>query len=945
MLKYPFVLLVFLYSGILLAQSSDLQNFTIEGKVWDQQVNTLPIPYASIRLSPLGTEVFSDEEGVFSFENLSSGDYTLEVSSGGYQSKTVSSVVLSPQQKSVYKNVALSLQATALEAVNLSTPSKSKLVEKSKTSEVALLKKQQKSVTITEAVGVQQLKKQAVTDIAKATTKIAGVNKVDGLNALYIRGLGDRYIATTLNGLSVPSDDVTYKNLDLSIVPVSVVQNVAISKTFSSEFYGDQASGNIDIVTRVYDKKTPTFKLSGSLGVNSNILGGERFTNFKQTQNAENTIFGFYKPELSLRDALLGQSWNTTQASVPLNSSLGLSYNQRLLNGKLKLFVTANTRKNFDFREGEFRAFQGNELVDEVTDAIRYQTTWVNSLLSDATYRLAKSDYLRYVSLFLHKTQDQVYEFGRNGQAVFFEETNLADRAFQFRRDQNIRQTTFWTNQLFWNHGFQDKSALKLGLGYNMVNAGEPSRLRNEVNLFPDGSIYYGNTSGYQQRRSSQQIKDKELTSKLTYQSSKFDTENSDISFLVGTNGRYKQRDFESIVEGLNLSDNGANYSATSIDNLSQDFIQSNIDNDVFQISRTLRSTYNAELLTLGVFSNLNINYKEDLDIVLGLRYEHDQLNLPSWDVVNSQDGSSSLTYNGFLPNLLLKYNVGGDQTKQFLKFGASRTVTLPEFKELAPFIYESPNGREIRGNPDLMASDNYNADLKWEYFLSPKELLSVTSFGKYITDPINKVISRGSSGVFEYHNTSDYATVFGLELELRKALYEQEDSFSLSSILNVSRIWHQQNLKPEDLQQGQVEEFRYGNTTKIGLEGASDWVVNASLSYEQKKENPISATASLNYTSDKIFALGGSTANEDYQLPANYNNEIVEKGFVTLDATLQKEFSDRFTLRFIGRDLLSPLVKQEQRIDNAITNTFYDEVVYSYRRAARFSFNFQYSF
>src|SRR5690606_9416836 len=102
------------------------------------------------------------------------------------------------------------------------------------------------------------------------------------------------------------------------------------------------------------------------------------------------------------------------------------------------------------------------------------------------------------------------------------------------------------------------------------------------------------------------------------------------------------------------------------------------------------------------------------------------------------------------------------------LRLAVSRTITLPEFKELAPFGYVAPSAQVTRGNPDIEASINYNYDLKYEYFISPSQLVSLGGFYKVIEDPINKVQDRGSAGVYSYFNSGEEAKVYGLELETR---------------------------------------------------------------------------------------------------------------------------------------------------------------------------------
>ena len=86
-----------------------------------------------------------------------------------------------------------------------------------------------------------------VNDAAAATTKIAGIGKTQGSGDVYVRGLGDRYLYTTLNGLPIPSDDVDKKNINLDLFSTRLIKNVSVSKTTTAAVSADQASGNINV--------------------------------------------------------------------------------------------------------------------------------------------------------------------------------------------------------------------------------------------------------------------------------------------------------------------------------------------------------------------------------------------------------------------------------------------------------------------------------------------------------------------------------------------------------------------------------------------------------------------------------------------------------------------------------------------------------------------------
>jgi len=280
-----------------------------------------------------------------------------------------------------------------------------------------------------------------------------------------------------------------------------------------------------------------------------------------------------------------------------------------------------------------------------------------------------------------------------------------------------------------------------------------------------------------------------------------------------------------------------------------------------------------------------------------------------------------------------------------------SRTITLPEFKEIAPFEYVSQIGQITRGNPALEASKDLNYDLKWEYFPSSGELLSVAAFYKDISDPINRVQDRGSSGVFSYFNSGDKAEVLGIEAEakvdlLKPAENEEgiQEGSGINLVFNATRMWHSQDLKEiRDENNNFIRTFRYKGITETGLQGASDWIFNLSLNYTLAGENPFNASLTANYASDKIFALGAPEIQS--QSDKFYNDAIVENGFVVLDAVLIQEISKNWRIRLIGRNLLTPTIKRTQLVRPSTTNIETEEIVRSYTSGAQISLGLNYSF
>src|SRR5690606_36240697 len=150
---------------------------------------------------------------------------------------------------------------------------------------------------------------------AGAATKISGVGSSEASGDVFVRGLGDRYLSTTLNGLHIPSDDVEKKNIDLSLFTTRIIQNVSISKTYSSKYTADQASSAIDISSReLSGQEELELRISG--GVNTNVAQNGVWDNFRVSPNLRNTTLGFYKGKGTLQGNITQQGWNTERQKM-----------------------------------------------------------------------------------------------------------------------------------------------------------------------------------------------------------------------------------------------------------------------------------------------------------------------------------------------------------------------------------------------------------------------------------------------------------------------------------------------------------------------------------------------------------------------------------------------------------------------------------------------------
>ncbi|WP_434037080.1 TonB-dependent receptor domain-containing protein [Formosa sp. 4Alg 33] len=925
-MKQFLIALVFLTTAFSYAQDTG----SIVGKLTDKEYNNESLAFANILIKGTTKGTTSDMDGLYAFENLEPGTYTLIYSFVGYETQEIPLTVV--VGKVTEANVVMGASAAALSEIVITTTSR-------KDSEVALLLEQRNAVEIKESIGSIELAKLGVSDAATAATKISGVSSSEASGDVYVRGLGDRYLYTTLNGMTVPSDNVDKKNIDLGLFPTRLVQSISISKNFSPENSSDQSSGSIDITSRSLNGINE-LQFGFESGLNTQAIGQSKF---KRTANQDDISFGFYSSNMTTKDAITQQSWDTESTTLPIDYSYTLTAGTKI-GDKFKVLFSGSQSSDFEYNEGTFQQFNRNLLDVNYTDATNYSNTISTTGLVDMSYDFDDNHNVRALSLFVNKLTDQVFEAGRNRDGFVFEEVNDPDSYSQYVVDQNTIQTRLWINQIMGDHQIGTRNHLTWGYGYNQMDADEPNRIRNEVNIKKPTdteaeTIELANQGGTQQRKSFQDIEDSEYSARIKDVFNVFENDTiSSLKLTVGGNYRYKTRDFESQVYGVDEIGAPGQVVPPSIDDIGSVFTQENFDNGSLSLVQQLPDTYNGELNSASGF--LSVNYSiNKFNFILGARYQNDEI-IVDYNVGNApggRDGSVTKNYDNIYPALNVRYALN---EKNNFRLAASKTITLPEFKEIAPFGYVSPTNQVVVGNTGLEASNVYNFDIKWELFPSRKELISATGFYKYIDNPINRTLDRGSSGYFSFYNTSDRAQVIGLELEADLGLVSstEDNGYNLDLGFNFTRMWHTQDLRTFYNYNGSIANtFTYNGKDEIGLEGASDYIVNASLNFSTNWERAFNANISGNYASDKIYALGSAPDSQTTQSNL-YNNEIIEKGFVVLNATFSQELSDNIDLSFKAFNLLNPEIKRTQDVRSIATGTESTETIRSYKNGATIS-------
>ena len=395
------------------------QTGSIKGTLTDKQMNNEPLPFANVIIKDSSRGTTSDFDGLYTIDDLAPGTYVVEFSFVGYQ--TIEETITISANQIVTLDLSLSPSAAALDEVVIKTNLR-------RDTQSVLLLEQKKATIIKESIGSVELAKLGISNAATATTKISGISKSEGNGDVFVRGLGDRYLYTTLNGLPIASDDIEKKNIDLALFTTRLIESIEVSKTTSPRLSADQSSGNINVTTKELSGRK-LLSITAASAINTNVVSPGVFNNFKVSPNNKNITAGFYSKNSATRNALTNESWTPRTISNPINTSFSVSAGAKI-GEKVKVLATLGQSSNFEYREGVFREFRGNFIDDTIPDATRWRKTVATSGLVTGKYRANDGNTFEITSLFINKIQDEVFEGGRAGTATIFEETNVGE-AFQ----------------------------------------------------------------------------------------------------------------------------------------------------------------------------------------------------------------------------------------------------------------------------------------------------------------------------------------------------------------------------------------------------------------------------------------------------------------------------------------------------------------------------------
>lgn len=788
----------------------------------------------------------SGVDGRYTLHRIRAGTVTLHVRRLGFQPKTVTGIVV-PAGGVVEQDITLDGATIQLGAVTVSADS-----ERGTVSEA--LDQQRNAAGIVNAITAEQIARSPDGDAAQAVQRVSGVTVQDG-KYVFVRGLGERYTTTSLNGARLPSPEPERKVVPLDLFPAGVLQSVTTAKTFTPNLSGDFSGAAVDIRTREFPAERQV-TYSASVGVSTAASGRDVFfapgVGGEQFAMAGDARFlpGGFRPLTSLdgvsrsqRNALIGSFrnvWQAGQRSGRPNSSFGASVggSDPVLGHQIGYLVSGSYSYGQDAKLDEQRALARPTSEPGVAEAYN-QYVGSSGTTSAQFGGLANFSTMvgTHSRLSLNNTYNRTSDNEARVERGFNEEYATE---FEIQRLDYVERT-MWTSQLAGEHTKGQHTVTWSATGSG-VQRDQPDR-SELVYALEDGQRRWLNSHPEAALRTFAALNEGAFEGSADYT---LTLGNHVLS--AGALGRSLDREADTRAYSITAPILSEEERALPPEVL---FTGANVapDATVFQLgSPSAGGSYSASDRLLAGYLMADAALGDRVRVIGGARVEQSTVRV---DAVSNlgEEVPSVREFTDVLPSLAL--NVKPTEA-QNIRVSASRTLARPEYRELAGIRGREVIGAiDIRGNPALERTLITNADLRWEWYPAPMEALSVALFGKRFAQPIERVVrASGASPVIEWVNAVD-ADVLGVELEARAGLDRIHPALhALSGFANLTVMQSDVRVRAEDATATGTSESR-------PLAGQAPYVVNLGLTYQAPHLPALSGTVLFNRVGERILYTG----------------------------------------------------------------------------------------
>ena len=892
-------LLLVLSAFLMAAPMAAQQPGRVVGRVVDADRGS---PVAGAQLEVVGTPItaIAALDGRFALQPLPGGPVSIRVRIIGFTPKIVTGVIV-PDGGTIAQDIALTASAVQLAEISVNAEAERGTVNRA-------IDEQRNAAGIVSAVSAQQIERSPDSDAGQAVQRVSGVTVQDGKYVI-VRGLGERYTTTSLNGARIPSPEPERKVVPLDLFPSALLEGITTSKTFTPDQPGDFSGAQVDLKTREFTAGR-VFTMSTSVGLNTAVTGtgsqrpraprtGTEWRGLAGSERAlpEPAVAAGNMAGLSQTDRIpiinsFRTAWSDRIGEAGPNGSVGISvggedpvFGQRFgYIGSFSYSYNQETRRN----ESRASAFPGPTPEQATPVNVYSGSTGRESVLWGGLLNLS-TRLGAGTKLSLNNS------YSRNGEN---EATRLSGFYEQNAIDLDLTRLTFversvLASQLKGEHLLGEEHFLDWSVSATGVKRDEPDRSDLIYVAENDGAgnmvpaFWWGANRSADRTFSS--IDENGYEGALNYRLS-LGAVDAPTWLKAGILGRTVDRDADSRIYSLSTTSLTETERRAQAEDIFSGYYA---DQGRLFLNPGSSGLYTAEDRLVGAYLQADVPLTDRIRVLGGVRVERSQIDVNTVVFRGIQDSlvPSELRNTDILPAVGLTYFI--TQNHQ-LRVSATQTLSRPEYRELSPVeFYDVLGGQRLFGNPDLQRALIQNYDARWEWYPRAGETISLGVFYKRFRNPIERILVQNADGFspdITFAN-AEGADNYGLELEVRKRLD------ALSKGLRRWTVFANGTLIQSEIDVGNEGLSSLTNPSRP-MAGQSEYVVNAGLGYGAD-DGRWSGTLLYNVAGRRLAEAGISP------LPDSYEQERH-----LLDFSLQFPLTGALSGRFDAENLLDEPVR-----------------------------------
>ena len=836
----------------------------------------------------------SDTDGNYSFPNIKAGTYNLTFMYLGYRTLEVENRKISGDSV-----LDVDLEEDTMQLGDALVTARS-----GRSNDMAVNAQIKEAKVVMSGVSSQQIALAQDKDASQAVRRIPGISVIED-RFVMVRGLSQRYNNVWINNASVPSTEADSRAFSFDIIPSSQIDNLMVVKSQSPEFPADFSGGFVMVNTKDVPEKN-----SASINVGSGFNTSYITSDFKRAGKDGWSINDIARiPDMNLGGSI-SHVWRPSGYSLSILASSSISSSGRTI------------------RNMENNLFGTYDIYND-------RSLYLRHAIDDQFQRKMRADAMMNLCLISPDGMDRIRWnnlFNHIGSTSYTERKGLSNaQGWPFAQaEYNSNARDIFSSQLSGSHDLPSGMLVEWSAGYAYAGKNQPDR-RIWMKTCDGPEEIYLQTGNDISRERTDLLE--HIGSTGVNVTVPLELRGNEPVLKGGVFVEYKQRSYatQSKIYGWNPSDCHllpSRFQYMDIPSLMDPGYMG--DGGLYLIDYTNRmNDYGGRNLQSSAYLAADIPLGK-VRLYGGLRYEHTYTVLTlNQSRTETRPVDFRYLYGHLFPSLNVTYALS--ENKQ-LRASYGRSINRPEFRELSTSVYyDFDLGSDVKGNKDLQPCLVDNIDLRYEWYPSRDEQVSVALFYKHFSNPIEwtYTVTGGTDLCYGYQNAQG-ANSYGLELDARKNLDSIIDGLSINA--NMSLIRSRVTFADDALEEDRP------------MQGQSPYLINVGLFYRHPGTS-FSMAMLYNRIGPRLIGVGRSatlsehSANvpDSYEMPRN-----------SLDFNIAFDLRHGLELRITARDILNEKILFMQTAELTMmdgSSATREEITKSYRPGRSLNVSLTYNF